>query len=206
MSHEKFGLVLADPPWWYNSRKTGGERSDRTRFGGGASKHYPLMPDKELTRMARILPRWLEDNAIMLMWATMPRLDYAIYLMGEAGFSYRTNAFTWLKTTNDGSNFRYGPGFYTASNVEVVLLGVRGQGMQPVQKMTESVICTPRYAHSQKPPLHETLDKMYPYLNKIELFARRVERPGWTYWGNEIDTKPGKLELDMSEEETEEME
>lgn len=185
----KYDLILADPPWWYNSRKTGGERNNKTKFGGGAQKHYPLIKDKMLLRLARVLPRYCERNSILFMWATYPRLDLAIQVMQEAGFNYKTVGFTWLKTTNDGERFKYGPGFYTASNPEICLIGVRGSGFAPKKKMLESIITTPRYAHSVKPDLHDKLDEMYPFAQKIELFARRATRPNWTFWGNQLTGK-----------------
>jgi len=199
----KYDLVLCDPPWWYNNRKTGGERKNKTKFGGGAQKHYPLVPDKMMIRLAKVLPRYTERNAIMFMWATYPRLDFAIEVMEAAGFKYRTVGFTWLKTTNDGERFKYGPGFYTASNPEIVLIGVRGKGFAPKKKMMESIITTPRMEHSVKPDLHEKLDLMYPFAQKIELFARRASRPNWTYWGNQITGKteaPSAIKVPSADE------
>jgi N6-adenosine-specific RNA methylase IME4 len=47
----------------------------------------------------------------------------------------------------------------------------------------------PRRAHSQKPDeAYELIEKMYPDLPKIELFARYA-RPGWDVWGNEAPTQ-----------------
>jgi N6-adenosine-specific RNA methylase IME4 len=40
--------------------------------------------------------------------------------------------------------------------------------------------------HSEKPVVfYETIERMYPGLPRIELFARAV-RPGSTAWGNEV--------------------
>jgi N6-adenosine-specific RNA methylase IME4 len=51
---------------------------------------------------------------------------------------------------------------------------------------TSSVIHAPRREHSRKPDAaYEMIERMYPSLPKIELFARH-ERPGWAAWGNEI--------------------
>jgi hypothetical protein len=32
-SMRKYQVIYADPPRWYNSKKTGGERNDKTKFG-----------------------------------------------------------------------------------------------------------------------------------------------------------------------------
>ena len=40
--------------------------------------------------------------------------------------------------------------------------------------------------HSQKPEVsYEIIDRLYPNLNKLELYAR-MERDGYDSWGNEL--------------------
>jgi len=49
-----------------------------------------------------------------------------------------------------------------------------------------SVIRSRRREHSRKPDeVHELIERMYPELPKLELFARKA-RPGWDVWGNEV--------------------
>jgi N6-adenosine-specific RNA methylase IME4 len=49
-----------------------------------------------------------------------------------------------------------------------------------------SVIDAPRREHSRKPDeAYELIERMYPELPKIELFARQAG-PGWAAWGNEV--------------------
>jgi N6-adenosine-specific RNA methylase IME4 len=49
------------------------------------------------------------------------------------------------------------------------------------------VIMAPRREHSRKPyEAYELIERMFPTLPKIELFARGAPRWGWTVWGNEI--------------------
>jgi len=53
-----------------------------------------------------------------------------------------------------------------------------------------SVITAPRCEHSRKPDeAYALIERMYPELPKIELFARQT-RPGWAAWGNEVETAP----------------
>jgi N6-adenosine-specific RNA methylase IME4 len=48
-----------------------------------------------------------------------------------------------------------------------------------------SVIQAPRREHSRKPDeTYELIERMYPELPKIELFAR-AGREGWDAWGNQ---------------------
>jgi N6-adenosine-specific RNA methylase IME4 len=184
----KYGVILADPPWHYNNRKTGGERSNKTRFDGGAMKHYPLMSDFEILAMDDSVRAISDDNCALFLWATMPRLDFAIKVLKAWGFRYATNGFTWVKTTKDESRPVYGPGYYTASNAELCLLGVKGS-MPPAVKMLPSIVITPRgEKHSRKPDVIQHIDRMYPDARKIELFAREIGRPGWDVWGNEVES------------------
>jgi N6-adenosine-specific RNA methylase IME4 len=51
-----------------------------------------------------------------------------------------------------------------------------------------SVIREPRREHSRKPDaVYEIIERMYPDLPRIELFARGPARAGWAAWGNEIE-------------------
>lgn len=177
-------VLLTDPTWWYANRKTGGERNNKTKFGGGARKHYPLMKDAELLTLAPMVQSATAENCAIFMWATMPRLDFAIELLQTWGFRYATTAFVWIKTQKDSNQPVYGPGTYTASNAEVVLLGIKGS-MQPARKMMPSVIIAPRTEHSAKPPIHGLIEKMYPGRVMVEMFARRTV-PGWVCTGNQL--------------------
>jgi hypothetical protein len=50
------------------------------------------------------------------------------------------------------------------------------------------VISAPRCEHSRKPDeAYEIIERMYPGLPRIELFARG-RRPGWDAWGNQANT------------------
>lgn len=79
-----------------------------------------------------------------------------------------------------------GPGNYTASNTEDVMLFVKGR-MPVVEKLVPSVIIHPRMDHSRKPS--ETRDRIVRAcgdLPRIELFARD-QAPGWDANGLELD-------------------
>lgn len=178
-----FSVIYVDPPWWYNNRKTGGERKNKTKFGGGAQKHYPLMPDADLLALGPMIQAIQAPNSACFMWATMPRLDFGIDLLKAWGYRYATTAFAWVKTVKGGQPV-YGPGYYTASNAELVLLGISGS-MPPVAKMTQSVIHTQRLGHSVKPSLHGLIQGMYPTGRRLEIFSR-CAHPEWESIGNEL--------------------
>lgn len=179
-----YDVILADPPWFYNNRKAGAERKNKTRFGGGAMKHYPLMRDDELLSLAETVKGWAGKNCALFLWCTCPRLDFGITLLEEWGFRYCTIAFVWVKRSSAHRLIK-NPGFYTASNIELVLLGVRGK-MRPTKPMIQQVVEARRGAHSVKPPdVQARIEQMYPGRRYLEMFARRA-RPGWDGWGAEF--------------------
>jgi N6-adenosine-specific RNA methylase IME4 len=52
----------------------------------------------------------------------------------------------------------------------------------------DSVVEAPRGRHSEKPKVfYELIERMYPHATRLELFARGKQRPGWTFWGNEVE-------------------
>lgn len=182
-----YDVIYADPPWHYNSRKAGDERKDKTKFGGGAEKHYPLMRDEELAAMRPLIDGWAADNCALFLWSTCPKLDSGLRILDAWGFRYATVAFAWVKRTQ-ANGLRYNPGYYTASNVEVVLLGVRGS-MRPKRPMIQQIVEAPRREHSRKPDeVARRIELMYPEARMLEMFAR-YSRDGWDAWGNEIETE-----------------
>jgi N6-adenosine-specific RNA methylase IME4 len=201
-------ILYPDPPWWYGSRKTGGERKKKLnievedrdpKFGGGARKHYQLMRDEDLLILSPLVRGIMAEDSICFMWATRPRKDFAIELLKAWGFRFVTEPFTWLKLKKDKAGFIYGPGHYTASNAEDIILGVRGS-MEPWHQMTRSVIMTPRFEHSRKPTLHRLIDRMYPQGRRIEMFARQARNRKfashrWEAIGNGITGKDIHQEL-----------
>lgn len=183
---DKYNVILADPPWKYSSGRTGGERKKGATGKGGCEKHYPTMTNKELLQMSLFVRAMAAPQCVLFLWVTMPQIEFALKLMKAWGFKYKTNGFTWVKTTKDGNSFVYGPGGYTGSNVELCLIGIKGPYQKPAKGMMPSVITTPRLdKHSQKPDVHGAIEHLYPHVPKIELFARRPMF-GWTVWGNEV--------------------
>lgn len=181
-----YDIIYADPPWFYNSRKAGNERNYLpTKFGGGAEKHYPLMKDTELLAMRPFVNEWANRNCALFMWATCPRLDSAIDLIKGWGFRYCTVAFVWEKVNRGNGDTTKNPGYYTASNAELVLLGCRGS-MRPQQPMIRQIVKGPREGHSKKPDeVRRRIEQMYPDARRVELFARQ-RYEGWDSWGLEV--------------------
>jgi N6-adenosine-specific RNA methylase IME4 len=179
-----FDLLLLDPPWAYGQRAP----HSKTRFGGGCRTHYPVMSDAEL----RALPVGdiAANRALMFMWATWPRLELAMELIGAYGFVFCTVGFLWVKTDPQSGTVFHGPGFYTKANSEPCLLARRGRAMKPAVDDVSRVILSPRREHSRKPEAARSrIDRMYPTARKVELFAREAPA-GWTTFGNQAEASP----------------
>jgi N6-adenosine-specific RNA methylase IME4 len=80
-----------------------------------------------------------------------------------------------------------GMGNYVRQQHEHLLMARRGEFPLPESALRPgSIIEAPRREHSRKPDqVYEMIERMYPELPRIELFARQA-RPGWDAWGNEI--------------------
>lgn len=189
----KYDVLCVDLPWKYNSRKAGGERRNKTKFGGGAEKYYNLMPDEEIFELSSLVDKVSAENCALFLWTVPPKLNIAFKVFEAWEFRYATKAFTWIKLTKDESLI-YNPGYYTASNSEDVLLGVRGS-MRPTECMIQQVVFAPRGKHSQKPEeVQDRIERMYPNATRLEMFATR-QRDGWTCVGNAIDGKDIRVAL-----------
>ena len=97
------------------------------------------------------------------------------------GFQYVSNI-VWLKD-------KLGLGYWVRNQHEVLLICRRGDMPTPLPtNRPSSVIISPRREHSRKPDeAYELIERMYPELPRIELFARQA-RSGWDAWGNEVET------------------
>ena len=173
-----YPVILADPPWRYRTWK--GDRGSRT-----AESFYNTMSTDALAALP--VGDLAAADCALFLWATAPCLPDALRVLGAWGFAYKTIAFSWIKTARAGAP-AFGLGHYTRSNVELVLLGIRGR-MTPRDRGVSSVVLAPRGKHSEKPEeVRRRIERLYagPYL---ELFARRPAA-GWDTWGNEIDSTP----------------
>ncbi len=165
---KKYQIIYADPPWKYNFSK---DNSDRIE------NHYPTMELEEIKSIP--INDIADENCVLYMWATAPKLIEAIEVIKAWGFEYKTHAI-WDKDW-------IGMGYWFRGQHELLFVGTKGHISPPNRKdLISSVIREKRTEHSKKPYKIRTLiSKWYPDYNKIELFARqRFE--GWDVWGNEV--------------------
>lgn len=181
----KFACILADPPWSYKA-------FSRKGYGRSASRHYDTMTLADVAAMP--VTDIAADDCHLFLWATASNLPQAIDTMAAWGFRYSTIGFSWVKLNPSeqgalffahADSFHVGMGHTTRHNVELCLLGRRGQPKR-LNKGVRELIVAPRREHSRKPDeIHERIEA-YCAGPRIELFARR-KRKGWVAWGDQTD-------------------
>lgn len=182
---KKYNIIYADPPWQFTNysdewHKEAGPFS-KSRWVGNK---YSTMSPEEVVDLP-IDTICAKDTALFL-WVTMPKLREGLYVMEKWGFTYKTCAFTWVKQNKIAKTFFTGMGFWTRSNAEICLLGVKGHPKR-VAKNVPQVIFTPIRKHSQKPDeARERIVQLLGDLPRIELFARE-KAEGWDSWGLEVE-------------------
>jgi N6-adenosine-specific RNA methylase IME4 len=169
----KFDLIYADPPWRYEFSKTDSRVIEN---------QYPTMALEDICAMP--VGDIAIDNAVLFLWATMPKLEEALRVVNAWGFSYRT-AIAWDKV-------RMGQGIYTRQQIELLLICIKGEMYSPeldFSKDFRSLVTIERSSkHSEKPcEFYDIIEGLYPDCTKIELFARD-NRENWDSWGNQVDT------------------
>jgi len=158
------GLVLADPPWRYDSTQSNSRRIEN---------HYPTASPEEIILHS---PKTAND-CVLLLWATAPKLKEALEVMAGWGFAYKTSA-VWDKE-------KIGMGYWFRGQHELLLVGVKGEASPPIPgNRVSSVFKEARTKHSKKPGcVYEWIEKAFPG-EKLEMYCRE-QRPGWQMWGNE---------------------
>jgi N6-adenosine-specific RNA methylase IME4 len=126
-----------------------------------------------------------DDNCMLFLWVTFPNLKEGIDTLEAWGFKYKTLGFSWIKTNRKSGTPFFGIGYYTKSNCEVCLIGVKGKPIK-VSNSVSSVVISPRGEHSEKPAeVRDRIVQLCGDVPRIELFARNVTE-GWDVWGNEV--------------------
>jgi N6-adenosine-specific RNA methylase IME4 len=177
---KRYDIAYVDPPWYYY----GSAVKD-----AAAAKHYPLMSPQQLAALD--VSTLLSPRAAVFMWATGPRLDFAVDLLRAWKLHYRGIAYVWVKT-NARNEIIAGQGVaptFTKPTTELLLVATTiptGRPF-PIHTMRQAqVILHQRGRHSEKPAIfRELIEELCGKLPRIELFARE-RHPGWDSWGAEL--------------------
>ncbi len=172
--NKKYNVIYADPPWEYKESGSGNRVVDA---------HYPTMSLDDIKSLP--IEKISDENCILFMWVTFPRLEQGLELMRSWGFPYYSLGFNWVKENKNSDSLFWGMGYYTRQNPELCLIGLRGK-IKPQVRNIHSVKKTKIREHSRKPDeIRNDIVSICGDLPRIELFARqKVE--GWDCWGNEV--------------------
>ena len=171
----RYRLILADPPWEYQNKKTGGSMTS------GAGNQYSTMSLDEIRALP--VPEISDKGCVLALWATVPLLPEALAVLVDWGFVYKTAMFWHKKRNGLGSWFR--------GEIELLLVGITGKVKAFHCQHPNFIESTPR-KHSQKPGIIYQLLESTGIEPRIELFARE-RRQGWDAWGNQVPASTQKL-------------
>ena len=191
-----YKLLYVDPPWAY---RNGGR--------GAACNHYGTAPDAALARMP--IGQLGAADSVMFMWGTWPTLPVNLATMAAWGYEYKTLGFLWVKTNKKSGTPFWGGGFWTRSNTEFCLLGVRGdirrvsagvhQLVDTWDEQEDLVLRAPTSEHSAKPSeVRDRIVQLMGDLPRIECFARE-RTPKWDAFGNDPALGGSDISLDRYE-------
>jgi N6-adenosine-specific RNA methylase IME4 len=174
---QRFGTVLADPPWQFANRtgKMAPEHKRLSRYRTMALEEIKALPVAEIAT----------TPAHLYLWCPNALLPEGLAVMQAWGFTYKSNL-VWHKVRKDGGSDGRGVGFYFRNVTELLLFGVRGKNARTLASGRRQVnlLATRKREHSRKP------DEQYRILEAcspgpfIELFARG-NRSGWASWGDQ---------------------
>lgn len=177
LAGQRFGAVLADPPWRFVNRtgKVAPEHRRLSRYGTMSTEDICALPVAEVAAA----------TAHLYLWTPNALLPEALQVMQAWGFAYKTNLI-WRKVRKDGGSDGRGVGFYFRNVTEMILFGVRGANARTLAPGRRQVnyLESRKQEHSRKPEDQYALIEACSPGPFLELFARGA-RPGWTRWGNQ---------------------
>lgn len=187
---KQFDIIYLDPPWPYTTSKAivgnagQGSHNIENVSQVGIDYHYPSMSMDELRELP--IKNIAAKNSLIFCWTTNAFMLEALELMKLYGFKQKT-ILTWVKTKKHEVVPSKGTGFWFRNCQEHLLFGVRGKVPRPEGFMEGTVFFHPRLEHSKKPDIfYPIMEAAFPGASCLELFARRKDREGWSYYGNEI--------------------
>lgn len=197
---KKYNIIYADPPWMENKRN-----NQNTKFGRASQGYYNLMTTDEICNLP--IKDITAPNCALFLWVTFPHLLEAEKVMKAWGFKYKTIAFNWFKVNKKNGKPCFGIGYYTKSNTEICLLGIKGK-MKPISNYVSQVIIAEdedsdimdtatvvsvRQEHSKKPDIvRDKIVELFGDIPRIELFARQTY-DGWDSFGDQIGDETVQL-------------
>lgn len=170
----KYKTIYIDPPWKICTGGKGG--------WGTPQNHYPVMYVKDMIKELQWIKDVSDEQCHMYMWVVANKIEDALLLIKELGFTYITNL-CWVKD-------RIGMGQYFRGQHELLFFCRKGAPMpykyENGKRITISTVhIEPKSEHSRKPHKYYEIIEKVSYGPYLEVFARN-EKEGWHSWGNEV--------------------
>jgi N6-adenosine-specific RNA methylase IME4 len=93
LKRHHYRAILGDPPWDFRTWSAKGS-------GRSAISHYDTMSFEQLAALPVV--ELAASDCALFLWAYDPLLHRAFELIAAWGFTFKTRAFTWAKTTRSG--------------------------------------------------------------------------------------------------------
>lgn len=179
LGEQRFGTVLADPPWRFTNR-TGKVAPEHRRLA-----RYRTMSVGEIAQLP--VGDFLSDTAHCYLWVPNALLPEGLTVLEQWGFRYKTNL-VWHKVRKDGGSDGRGVGFYFRNVTEILLFGVRGKNARTLDpgRRQVNLFASRKREHSRKPDEQYAIMEACSHGPFLELFGRGT-REGWTVWGEEAN-------------------
>lgn len=179
LAGQKFGTILADPPWQFSNR-TGKMAPEHKRLN-----RYPTMSLDEIAKLP--VSDIAAQPSHLYLWVPNALLQEGLHVMKSWGFDYKTNI-VWQKVRKDGEPDGRGVGFYYRNTTELLLFGIRGKNARTLSpgRSQVNVIKSRKREHSRKPDEQYDIIESCSWGPYLELFARGG-RNGWFSWGNQAE-------------------
>lgn len=176
---QRFGTILADPPWQFQNRtgKVAPEHKRLNRYGTMTLDEIKSLPVSQVAA----------NRSHLYLWVPNALLPEGLQVMDAWGFRYVSNI-VWHKIRKDGGSDGRGVGFYFRNVTELLLFGVRGKDVRTLApgRSQVNMLQTRKREHSRKPDEQYALIERCSWGPRLEMFSRGA-RPGWTVWGNQAD-------------------
>ncbi|WP_211108679.1 MT-A70 family methyltransferase [Azospirillum baldaniorum] len=193
-----YGLILIDPPWLQQmySEETGTKKAPQGKYDCMPLEDIQALPVGQLAAPNCFVVMWTLWNFVAPGWASDT--------IRRWGFEPKSGG-AWFKVTKTGKT-AMGTGYGFRGCCEPFLTGSIGAPKVRSHRERNGILTEVEVGaeleldaligllreHSRKPPeMHEALERMFPGVPKVEIFARQ-RRPGWAAWGNQVDFFQGE--------------
>ena len=181
---KKYQIIYADPPW----RQSKGGKKNVRPLSSGEKLDYPVLSLPDIGDvLLKINQKYGDIDHILFLCTIDKYLWEAEAITNRMGYKLHARMI-WNKVTGIPAAFtiRYGH--------EYLLYMYYGKFL-PVAKeercIIHSVFTEQVKSHSQKPEIaYQIIERLYPNMNKLELFARKKRKTlweTWDVWGNEVE-------------------